>query len=63
MADIISFIPRERSEARPRDGEPASVIMFPGVRYERTENESARDSEPPAAGERPGRRGKRRKSS
>lgn len=59
MADIITFTPRERSGDIPRDGEPAVVIFFPGVRYERAENLSALDDEPPQS-DRPGRRSRRR---
>jgi hypothetical protein len=62
MADIIQFTPRERSEGVPRSGEPASVIIFPGVRYERSARE-ARNSEPPQSGDRPSRRARRRRLS
>lgn len=63
MADIISFIPRERNESARRDGEPAAVIIFPGVRYERAGREDACSSESPQNGERSGRKGRRRRSS
>lgn len=59
MADIITFTPRERRGDLPRDGEPAAVIFFPGVRYERAESAPALDDEPPQC-DRPGRRSRRR---
>lgn len=59
MADIITFTPRERSGDMQRDGEPAAVIFFPGVRYERAEVAFASDDEPPQS-DRPGRRSRRR---
>jgi hypothetical protein len=59
MADIITFIPRERSGDLPRDGEPAAVIFFPGVRYERAEALSALDDDP-SQQDRRGRRSRRR---
>ncbi len=59
MADIITFIPRERSGDQSCDGEPAAVIFFPGVRYERAERLSALDDDPPEQ-DRRGRRSRRR---
>lgn len=37
MASILTFSPRKstKSKAAAPDGRPATVIIFPGVRYER----------------------------
>lgn len=36
MANIIRLQPRRRASAAPaRPGKPATIIFFPGVRYER----------------------------
>jgi hypothetical protein len=63
MADIIFFTPRERSEGVARAGEPAAVIIFPGVRYERSGLEEAGKGERPQTNEQTGRRGRRRRLS
>lgn len=57
MASIVPFSPREQAAKHPAAGigQPAAIIIFPGVRYERRV-----ESGPPAAGETGG-RGKRRK--
>jgi hypothetical protein len=34
MAIILSFVPRKRPAARTARAGPASIIIFPGVRYE-----------------------------
>jgi len=62
MADIIKFTPRERSGAPSAGTAPAAVIIFPGVRYERTVAGVACTDEPPQDGERPRRRGRRRRA-
>ncbi len=65
MADIISIKAHPRSHERsalPPEGTVASIIMFPGVRYERTE--AAPDSEggAPRSSKRKSASGGRRKS-
>jgi hypothetical protein len=35
MAIILSFVPRKRLSSSPGAFGPASIIIFPGVRYER----------------------------
>lgn len=36
MGSILAFSPRKSAKAKPAaDGKPATVIIFPGVRYER----------------------------
>lgn len=61
MADIITFRPRERNDAAQRGDVTASVIIFPGVRYERPIPDEARAA-PSETRERSGRRGRRRRS-
>jgi hypothetical protein len=34
MATILSFVPRKRPVSRPAEAGSASIIIFPGVRYE-----------------------------
>ena len=63
MADIIQFTPRGRDAEVSAGSEPAAVIIFPGVRYERAAGDPVSNDDPPQIGERPGRRGKRRRLS
>jgi hypothetical protein len=60
MASILPFSPRERTPAKHPAagvGQPAAIIIFPGVRYERRV-----ETEPTGTGETRG-RGRRRKRS
>lgn len=57
MADIIPFMPSPRSGEPLRAREAATIVIFPGVRYERIDQ--AEDGGPPQSGERT-RRGTRR---
>lgn len=49
MADIISISVHRRTGYQPQrtDGTGASIILFPGVRYERTD--VSKESDPPAS--------------
>lgn len=58
MADIITFVPRERG-GDPRPEEPAAIIIFPGVRYERADQGLVGDAAPRQSQTR-GRRSRRR---
>jgi hypothetical protein len=42
MATILSFTPRNTAITRPPLAVEASVIIFPGVRYERPDDAAAR---------------------
>jgi hypothetical protein len=42
MATILSFTPRTAASSRPPLAVEASVIIFPGVRYERPKDADAR---------------------
>ena len=62
MADIISISVHRRTAYQPRrsDGPGASIILFPGVRYERTDG--SEESDPSASSKRTSRGERQRKS-